>query len=198
MTVTRIWPIKNNIHQVVSYAANKSKTDLSKHSDLIDALHYAGDKEKTNLESEQRLLVDGINCDPDIAAQQMIDTKEMYGKTGGIVAYHAYISFKPGEVTPEEAQQVAMEVASKMWAKDYEMVVATHLNANCVHNHFCQGVNEYFSKKSNKLHSIFIVFQVLLNYYILPCTKKSPLLQYTCFNGVKTLLCFLHFIINRE
>ena len=102
MAVTRIWPIKNNIHQVVSYAANKSKTDLSKHSDLIDALHYAGDKEKTNLESEQRLLVDGINCDPDIAAQQMIDTKEMYGKTGGIVAYHAYISFKPGEVTPEE------------------------------------------------------------------------------------------------
>ena len=56
MAVTRIWPIKNNIHQVVSYAANKSKTDLSKHSDLIDALHYAGDKEKTNLESEQRLL----------------------------------------------------------------------------------------------------------------------------------------------
>ena len=47
----------------------------------------------------------------------MIDTKEMYGKTGGIVAYHAYISFKPGEVTPEEAQQVA----SKMWAKDYDI-----------------------------------------------------------------------------
>ena len=115
MAVTRIWPIKNNIHQVVSYAANKSKTDLSKHSDLIDALHYASDKDKTNLEKEQRLLVDGINCAPDIAAQQMIDTKEMYRKTGVIVAYHAYISFKPGEVTPEEAQQVAMEVASKMW-----------------------------------------------------------------------------------
>ena len=30
MAVTRIWPIKNNIHQVVSYAANKNKTDLSK------------------------------------------------------------------------------------------------------------------------------------------------------------------------
>lgn len=59
----------------------------------------------------------------------------MYGKTGGIVAYHAYISFKPGEVTPEEAQQVAMEVANKMWGADYEMVVATHMNANCIHCH---------------------------------------------------------------
>ena len=135
MAVTRIWPIKNNIHQVVSYAANKSKTNLSKYSDLVSSLHYAADKDKTNLESEQRLLVAGINCDLDIAAQQMIDTKEMYGKTGGIVAYHAYISFKPGEVTPEEAQQVAMEVANKMWGADYEIVVAAHLNANCVHCH---------------------------------------------------------------
>ena len=39
----------------MSYAANKSKTDLSKHSDLIDALHYAGDKEKTNLEIIRKL-----------------------------------------------------------------------------------------------------------------------------------------------
>ena len=115
MAVTRIWPIKNNIHQVVDYASNKSKTDLSKYSDLIDALHYAANDEKTNLENEQKLLVEGINCDPDIAARQMIDTKEIHGKTDGIVAYHAYISFKPGEVSPEEAQLVAMKVANKMW-----------------------------------------------------------------------------------
>ena len=96
MAVTRIWPIKNNISQVVAYASNKSKTDLSKYSDLVDSLHYAANEDKTNLENEQKILVEGINCDPDIAAQQMIDTKEMYGKTDGIVAYHAYISFKPG------------------------------------------------------------------------------------------------------
>ena len=53
MAVTRIWPIKNNIHQVVSYAANKNKTDISKYSDLVSSLHYAADKDKTNLENEQ-------------------------------------------------------------------------------------------------------------------------------------------------
>lgn len=57
-------------------------------------------KKKTTLENEQKLLVDGIKCDPDIAARQMIDTKEIYGKTDGIVAYHAYISFKLGEFSP--------------------------------------------------------------------------------------------------
>lgn len=160
MAVTRIWPIKNNIHQVVSYAANKSKTDLSKYSDLVSSLHYAADKDKTNLESEQRLLVDGINCDPDIAAQQMIDTKEMYGKTGGIVAYHAYISFKPGEVTPEEAQQVAMEVANKMWGADYEMVVATHLNANCVHCHIViNSVSMTDGRKMNEDKAMYQLFR---------------------------------------
>ena len=160
MAVTRIWPIKNNIHQVVSYAANKNKTDLSKYSDLIDALHYAADDEKTNLENEKKLLVEGINCDPDIAARQMIDTKEIYGKTDGVVAYHAYISFKPGEVSPEEAQQVAMEVANKMWGKDYEVIVATHLNASCVHCHIViNSVSMTDGKKMNENKAMYQLFR---------------------------------------
>lgn len=160
MAVTRIWPIKNNIYQVVDYASNKSKTDLSKYSDLIDALHYAADKEKTNLKNEQRLLVEGINCDPDIAARQMIDTKEIYGKTDGVVAYHAYISFKPGEVSPEEAQQVAMEVANKMWGKYYEMIVATHLNANCVHCHIViNSVSMTDGRKMNENKAMYQLFR---------------------------------------
>ena len=160
MAVTRIWAVRNNLSQVVDYASNKSKTDLSKYSDLIDALHYAGDKEKTNLENEQKLLVEGINCDPDIAARQMIDTKEIYGKTDGVVAYHAYISFKPGEVTPEEAQQVAMEVANKMWGRDYEMIVATHLNANCVHCHIViNSVSMTDGRKMNEDKAMYLQFR---------------------------------------
>ena len=103
MAVTRIWAVKDNLSRVLDYASNKNKTDLSKYADLIDTLHYAADEEKINLENEQKLLVEGINCDPDIAVQQMIDTKEIYGKTDDVLAYHAYISFKPGEVSPEEA-----------------------------------------------------------------------------------------------
>ena len=160
MAVTRIWAVRNNLSQVVDYASNKSKTDLSKYSDLIDTLHYAGDKDKTNLENEQKLLVEGINCDPDIAARQMIDTKEIYGKTDGVVAYHAYISFKPGEVSPEEAQQVAMEVATKMWGKDYEVIVATHLNANCVHCHIViNSVSLTDGRKMNENKAMYQLFR---------------------------------------
>ena len=180
MAVTRIWTVRNNLSQVIDYASNKSKTDLSKYSDLIDALHYAANDEKTNLENEQKLLVEGINCDPDFAARQMIDTKEIYGKTDGVVAYHAYISFKPGEVLPEEAQQVAMEVANKMWGcgspvetsaqqkhrpsrearPDYEMIVATHLNANCVHCHIViNSVSMTDGKKMNENKAMYQLFR---------------------------------------
>ena len=160
MAVTRIWAVRNNLSQVVDYASNKSKTDLSKYSDLVSSLHYATDKDKTNLENEQKLLVEGINCDPDIAARQMIDTKEIYGKTDGVVAYHAYISFKPGEVSPEEAQKVAMEVANKMWGKDYEMIVATHLNANCVHCHIViNSVSMTDGRKMNENKAMYQLFR---------------------------------------
>ena len=96
-------------------AANKNKTDFSKLSEeqqaLMRSLHYVENEEKT----EQKLLVDGINCDPEFAAEQMMNTKELYGKTDGIVAYQGYISFKPDEVEPKQAQKIAMEIADKMW-----------------------------------------------------------------------------------
>ena len=110
MAVTRIWPIKGQIGAVIAYAADKRKTDEARFSDgeraLLRSIHYAEDEDKTMLQSEQKLLVEGINCDPDYAVQQMTDTKELYGKTGGIVAYHAYVSFKPDEVTAQQAQEI--------------------------------------------------------------------------------------------
>jgi hypothetical protein len=40
-----------------------------------------------------------------------------------------------GEVTPEEAHQIGLETARRMWGKDYEIVVTTHLNTDNLHNH---------------------------------------------------------------
>ena len=110
MAVTRIWPIKGYVGDVISYAANRNKTDFSKLSEeqqaLMRSLHYAENEEKTQISGEQKLLVEGINCDPEFAAEQMMNTKELYGKTDGIVAYHGYISFKPDEVEPKQAKIV--------------------------------------------------------------------------------------------
>lgn len=66
----------------------------------------------------------------------MITTKKQFGKLGGNVAYHGFQSFKPGEATPEEAHDIGMKTAKKMWGDDYQIVVTTHLNTDSLHNHF--------------------------------------------------------------
>lgn len=71
---------------------------------LKNALEYIQNPEKT----EQCHLVGGVNCLPETAYEQMLDTKQVYGKSGKRQGYHVIISFPPNElVTPEQARFVA-------------------------------------------------------------------------------------------
>ena len=201
MAVTRIWPIKGHISAVIAYAADKRKTDEARYSDgeraLLRSIHYAEDENKTMLQSEQKLLVEGINCDPEYAVQQMTDTKELYGKTGGIVAYHAYVSFKPDEVTAQQAQEIGMQIAKEMWGKDYEMIVATHQNARCMHCHIViNSVSMTNGKKMNENKAMYnrfrsttdrICFERGLSVIAHPKKKRVPYNVYMAQQkGIKT------------
>lgn len=95
---------------MVDYAKNPAKAE---YSDLQSVLHYAANGEKTEHGAERSLYVTGVNCSRDRAFQEMLAVQERFGKTGGNVAYHAYQSFKPGEVTPELCHQMGVELAKK-------------------------------------------------------------------------------------
>ncbi|HIS02342.1 MAG TPA: relaxase/mobilization nuclease domain-containing protein [Candidatus Pullichristensenella avicola] len=133
MATTGFWPVKNRLKEVIDYARNPDKTTDKKYldEDLYNALRYVENDDKT----DQRLYVSGINCPKQRAYQCMMATKRRYGKLGGNVAYHGYQSFVSGEVTPEEAHQIGLETAKRMWGKGYEVVVTTHLNTDNLHNH---------------------------------------------------------------
>lgn len=133
MATTKIWPVKDSLARVVDYAQNPEKTI---YSDLWNVLHYAANEEKTVEGEEQAMFVTGVNCNRDTAFQEMQAVKERFGKTGGNVAYHAYQSFKPGEVTPELCHQLGVELAKRMWGDEYQVLVATHFNTGTYHNHF--------------------------------------------------------------
>lgn len=138
MAVTSIWDIKGRVDKVINYAANPEKTINENYGEMaslhaIDGVvEYAADDMKT----EKQFYVDGINCDPEFAAEQFMDTKRHYKKTGGIVAFHGYQSFQKNEVTAEIAHKVGMELAQRLWGDRFEVVVATHLNTGHYHNHF--------------------------------------------------------------
>ncbi len=133
MAVTAIWDIKGRVDQVLGYVMNPQKTmaDMADLHAVEDVLKYAASSAKT----EQMKYVSGINCNPARAVTDFRQTKKRWKKTGGIVAFHAYQSFKPGEVDPETAHKIGVSLAREMWGDRFEIVVCTHLNTEHCHNH---------------------------------------------------------------
>lgn len=129
MAATKIWTVSDSITRILGYVSNPDKTE---YDDLRVTLHYAGDDAKT----EKAKFVSGINTTEKTAYEDMIAVKKRFGKTGGTLAFHAYQSFKPGEVTPELCHQIGLETARKLWGDQYQVIVATHLNKEHLHNHF--------------------------------------------------------------
>ena len=81
--------------------------------------------------------VSGINCSPTTVREEMIAVKKRFGKEGGIVAFHGYQSFAPGECNPAMAHELGKKLAEELWGSRYQVVVATHLDkVNHLHNHF--------------------------------------------------------------
>ena len=102
-------------------------------ADLNKAIGYVSQSFKT----EERRLVSGINCYADNAFEQMDKVKELQGKHGGVVGYHCVQSFLPGEIDPDLAHLIGMELAQEIWGNaGYQVIVATHIDRNHIHNHF--------------------------------------------------------------
>ena len=146
MATTAIWGIKGRLDKVVDYVKNAEKTDAENIADfksLQDVMEYATKPTKT----EKRLFVTGVNCIPDIARDQMIATKRQYGKMDSFLAFHGYQSFAPNEVTPDLAHKIGVQLAEELWGKRFEVIVATHLDKNHLHNHFLINSVSFFDGK---------------------------------------------------
>ena len=167
MATTKIWDVRGWLGQVVHYVENASKTEnpVFTNADiqgLRDVMDYATQDYKT----EKQYYVSGINCLPEIARQQMLLTKKHWAKEGGIVAFHAYQSFAPGEVTPELAHEIGLKLAQELWGERFEVIVATHLDKAHLHSHFvlnsvsfkdgkryndCKGTYDLLRRTSDRL-----------------------------------------------
>ena len=144
MATTSIWPVKGYLGKVVVYIENPEKTETpafyekqnmtdDERGSLADVIEYAANENKTAM----RRFVSGVNCSPETAREEMMVVKQRYEKEGGRVGFHGYQSFAQGEVTPELAHEIGVSLAEELWGKDFQVVVATHLDhKNHIHNHF--------------------------------------------------------------
>ena len=153
MAVTKIWPIKNSFAAPIIYVQNSEKT-LNPNADmpeeslqaLEDVIEYAANEDKT----EMKYYVSTINCNKRCARDEFAMVKKRFGKEGGIVAFHAYQSFAPGEVNPSEAHSIGVELARRLWGDRFQIVVATHVNTAAVHNHLV--INSISFKDGKRFH----------------------------------------------
>lgn len=117
---------------IVTYI-RESKQSISAMKGGID---YCFQDKKVYDEISNQRLVSGINCDGENAFKEFMATKKSYGKTDGMNFYQYVQSFSPEEnITPQQAHEIAIEFAEKAWT-GYEVLVATHCDAQHIHSHF--------------------------------------------------------------
>ena len=113
---------------------NKGKTIAQCLSDRTD---YAKNPDKTNGGE----LISAYGCDHRTADKEFLLAQREYGlltgrdEADGVIAYQVRQSFKPGEVSPEEAHQIGYDFASRFLKGKHAFIVCTHTDRKHIHNH---------------------------------------------------------------
>ena len=124
MVATRLIALHKNKGKSVA-ACLKSRTD------------YVQNPDKT----EQGELVSSYECSPLTVDEEFMLSKRQYELVTGrrqksdVIAYQIRQSFKPGEITAEEANKVGYELAMRFTKGKYAFIVATHTDREHIHNH---------------------------------------------------------------
>ena len=140
---------------------NKGKTIAQCMKARID---YVKNPDKT----EKEELISSFACAPETADQEFVLARDQYFKTNGggkkneVIAYQLRQSFKPGEVSAEEANQIGYELAERLLQGEHAFIVATHTDRKHIHNHvvFCATALDYSHKFRNVWNSSRLVAEI--------------------------------------
>lgn len=124
MATTRLIPMHQNKGKNVSQC-------------LTDRTEYAKNPDKT----EDGHLICAYECDPATVDAEFLAAKRIYADRTGrsqqsdVIAYQVRQSFRPGEVTPEEANKIGYEFVMRWTKGKHAFIVATHVDKAHIHNH---------------------------------------------------------------
>ena len=125
MATTRLMPLHTGkgrtvgtaIEAIIDYVANPEKTDSGR-------------------------LITSWQCDSRVADREFLLSKQQYIRNTGrvrgaddVIAYHLRQSFRPGEITPEEANRLGCELARRFTKGNHAYIVCTHIDKAHIHNH---------------------------------------------------------------
>lgn len=110
MAVTKTHPIKSTLKAAIDYICNPEKTD-------------------------GKLLVSSYGCTDETADIEFAWTRRHSIDKGTHLGRHLIQAFEPGEVSPEEAHEIGMQLAKEILDGKYEFVLTTHIDKGYIHNH---------------------------------------------------------------
>ena len=151
MATTRIIPMHINKGKTISQCM-KARIDYVKNPD----------------KTEDGTLISSYECTPESADHEFVLARNEYMSLIGkqnpneVIAYQLRQSFKPGEVTAEEANQIGYELASRLLGGDHAFLVATHTDKKHIHNHivFCATSLDCTHKFRNRWNSSRLVAEI--------------------------------------
>ena len=110
MAITKTHPIKSTLKDAIDYICNPNKTD-------------------------GKLLVSSFGCAAETADIEFAWTRQHAIDKGTNLGRHLIQAFEPGEVSPEEAHEIGMQLAKEILGGKYEFVLTTHVDKGHIHNH---------------------------------------------------------------
>ena len=126
--------------RIIPMHLNKGKTLAQC---LADRTEYGMNPDKT----EGGTLISAFACEPETAVSEFALSKREYRELTGrvqesdVIAYQVRQSFKPGEVTPEEANRIGYEFAKRFLKGRHAFLVCTHTDKKHIHNHiYCAPI----------------------------------------------------------
>ena len=121
--------------RIIPMHINKGKTIAQCMKARID---YVKDPDKT----EDGEFISSYACAPESADQEFVLARNQYlmnagnGKKNEVIAYQLRQSFKPGEVSAEEANQIGYELAERLLHGEHAFIVATHAPSDIIARKF--------------------------------------------------------------
>ena len=134
MAITKTHPIKSTLKAAIDYICDPAKTD-------------------------GKLLVSSYGCTAETADIEFGWTRRHAIDKGYNLGRHLIQAFSPGEVSPEEAHEIGMQLANEILGGKYEFVLTTHVDKGHIHNHLIFNAVSFVDHKhyhSNKRSYHFI------------------------------------------
>lgn len=116
---------------------------LARRGGLRQAIEYVLNGDKT----EEQILTATQNCTKESACHNMLSAKLRWNKMDKVQLYHIIQSFRPGEISPELALEIAQKFVQEH-LPGYQAVIGVHVDKKHIHAHIVfNSVNQMTGEK---------------------------------------------------